>query len=61
MFSDWKKPPCKFTPDNESIKKDIAFYRSLGFENIGSFACYLGEDYEKLWGEADYSAFEKTN
>ena len=60
MFSNWEKPPRKFTPDNESIKKDIAFYQSLGFENIGSFACYLGEDYEKLWGKADYSAFEKN-
>lgn len=61
LLSKWKKPPLKFTPDNAIIKKDIDFYTSLGFENIGSFACFLGEDYEKLWGEADYSAFKKIS
>lgn len=59
FLSKWKKPPLKFTPDNEIIKKDIEFYKDLGFRNIGSFACYLGDDYEKLWGEVDYSAFKK--
>lgn len=60
LLSDWKKPPLRFTPDNESIKKDIQFYKQLGFYHIGAFACFLGEDYEKLWGAADYSAFKKN-
>lgn len=60
FLSNWKKPPRKFVPDNEIIKKDIEFYKNLGFDNIGSFACFLGDDYEKLWGEVDYSAFKKN-
>jgi len=60
MFSQWKKPVVSFTPNNELIQQDIAFYRSLGFENISSFACFLGEDYEEMYGEPDVSAFQKN-
>ncbi|MBQ0125434.1 MAG: DUF4838 domain-containing protein [Clostridiales bacterium] len=55
MFSDWKKPPKKFVPEKDVIKDDIAFYKELGFENVSSFACFLGEDYEELFGEPDVS------
>lgn len=58
MFSKWKKPPVKFTPNNEIIKKDIAFYSDSGFEEIRSFACFLGADYEALYGKPDLSAFK---
>lgn len=58
MFSSWKKPPQKFLPDNQLIQKDIVFYRQLGFETIASFACFLGMDYEELFGEPDVSAFK---
>ena len=57
-FSSWKKPPKPFRADDELIKNDIDFYASLGFDNIASFACFLGEDYEALYGEVDISAFE---
>ncbi len=57
-FSSWKKPPQPFSPDNALIREDIGFYASLGFDNIASFACFLGEDYEALYGNADISAFE---
>lgn len=57
LFSGWKKPPQRFEPKNQFIPDDIAFYRELGFEDISSFACYLGEDYEALYGEPDISAF----
>lgn len=58
-FSHWKKPPAKFTEHPELVRSDVAYYRSLGFENISSFACYLGDDYEELWGEAEITAFVK--
>jgi hypothetical protein len=58
MFSGWKKPPKAMTVDNEMLIDDVDFYRELGFENIGSFACYLGSDYEGLHGEPDLSAFK---
>lgn len=56
-FSAWKKPPRPFAADGALIREDIGFYASLGFDNIASFACFLGEDYEALYGEADISAF----
>lgn len=60
MFSNWKKPPKKFTPDNERIAKEIDFYRSLGVGNVTSFACYLGADYEALYGSPDFSAINRV-
>lgn len=60
MFSNWKKPPKKFTPDNERIAKEIDFYRSLGVGNVTSFACYLGADYEALYGVPDFSAINRV-
>lgn len=60
MFSNWKKPPKKFTPDNERIAKEIEFYRSLGVGNVTSFACYLGADYEALYGAPDFSAINRV-
>lgn len=60
MSSNWKKPPKKFTPDNERIAKEIDFYRSLGVGNVTSFACYLGADYEALYGAPDFSAVKSA-
>lgn len=57
LFSNWKKPPKAFVPDNDLIRDDIAFYLGKGAEYISSFACFLGEDYEELYQEADLSAF----
>ena len=56
LFSKWKKPPAKFTPDNEKIQNEIEIYRKFGFKDIASFACFLGEDYAALYGEPDLSA-----
>lgn len=56
-FSSWKKPPKPFRADGERIKDDIDFYASLGFDNIASFACFLGEDYEALHGDVDIASF----
>lgn len=58
-FSKWKKPPKQFIPNAELIQNDIKFYEGLGFEEITSFACFLGDDYEELYGEPDISAFTK--
>ena len=56
LFSKWKKPPVAFSPDNDAIRLDYAFYRNLGFPTLSSFACFLGEDYVALYGEPDLSA-----
>ena len=57
LFSGWKKPPKKFVPDNVKIKKELAEYEKLGFQTAATFACFLGEDYEELYGVPDISGF----
>ena len=57
MYSDWKKPEKKFIQDKRRIEEDIKRYLDYGFEYISSFACYLGPEYEKLYGQPDISAF----
>ena len=57
LFSGWKKPPKEFKADGEKIKKEVTEYNRLGFETISTFGCFLGEDYEELFGEADISDF----
>ena len=60
LFSNWKPDNIqRLTPDNDLIRDDIKYYNSLGFDYISTFACYLGEAYEKLYGEADISGFVK--
>lgn len=51
LFSGWKKPPKQLNPNFEVMHADIKWYFDHGFEEIASFACYLGPDYEALWGE----------
>lgn len=50
LYSNWTKPPRLFTLDEEVMKRDTAFYASLGFECVTSFGCYLGPDYRRLYG-----------
>ena len=57
LFSKWKKPPVRLNVDREQTVKEIREYADLGFENIATFGCFLGEDYDALYGEADISAF----
>lgn len=53
LFSRGMKEPRKFSPDAEEIRSEIRIYRELGFENMGSFACRLDEEYERLHGDVD--------
>ncbi len=50
LFSGWKKPYVKLPFNRGILEKDIAFYRSKGFERITSFGCFLGEEYAKEFG-----------
>ena len=60
LFSGWKKPPKEFKADTAAIKKEVPEYAELGFEIISTFGCFLGEDYDELYGEADISAFTEA-
>lgn len=59
LFSNWTKPPKQFKLDAEAMAHDVEFYKSLGFEEITSFGCYLGPDYEALYGKADLTEYGK--
>ncbi len=60
LFSRWKKPPARFVLNEEAMRADIVDYRKMGFDRISTFACFLGEDYEELYGEADILPFSKA-
>ena len=57
MYSNWTRPPKPFTLDEAVMEKDAAYYRSLGFEEITAFGCFLGPDYDELYGEVDLTRY----
>lgn len=57
LFSKWKKPPVAFEVDKAVLQADFQYYTELGFCDIASFACFLGGDYEELYGPPDISDF----
>lgn len=60
LFSRWKKPPALFVLDESAMRRDVSEYREMGFSRASTFACFLGEDYEELYGEADIGPFSKA-
>ena len=60
LFSRWKKPPARFTLDEAAMRRDVSEYREMGFARASTFACFLGDDYEELYGEADILPFAKV-
>ncbi len=57
MYSGWKKPPKAFTPNPPIIAADGAYYKSMGFRDLSTFACFLGYDYRPLHGMPDVTPF----
>lgn len=57
LFSGWTKPPKPFRLDGETMKRDLEYYASLGFEEVTSFGCYLGPDYDELYGEVSLKEY----
>lgn len=51
MYSGWVRPPKRFALDTEVMKRDVDYYTALGFSSITSFGCYLGPDYDELYGK----------
>ena len=60
LFSRWKKPPARFVLDEEAMQRDVREYREMGFARASTFACFLGNDYEELYGEADILPFARA-
>lgn len=56
-FSNWTRPPKPFTLNRAVLERDAAFYDKFGFELITSFGCYLGPDYDALYGPTDLNAY----
>ena len=57
LYSHWKKPPAEFRLNEPTMRDDIKEYRRMGFEGISTFACFLGRDYNELYGEVDIKPF----
>ena len=57
MYSGWKKPPKEFFLNREALEQDIAGYKKSGAQQIASFACFLGPDYEALYAPVDITPF----
>lgn len=60
LFSRWKKPPARFVLDEAAMRRDVSEYREMGFARASTFACFLGDDYEELYGEADILPFARA-
>ncbi len=60
MYSNYTKPPKLLRGNAEQTKKDIAFYKALGIRDITTFACYLGQDYEAIYGEPDIKTYAQS-
>ena len=60
MYSRWKKPPAKFVLNEENMRRDVEAYRSMRFDKISTFACFLGKDYEDLYGDVDITPFARA-
>ena len=56
-FSLHKKPFRKLQFDPEIMKRDVAYYRSSGFEVITSFACWTGREYQAEYGSPDFNTY----
>jgi len=61
LFSKWTKPEKRFAVNKAVLEKDLAWYKAKGFDEIASFACYLGPGYEKQWGAPDLTAFRRDS
>lgn len=50
LFSKWKKPAKEIHICEETIRKDIQFYKEQEFEYITTFGCFLSDDYMEDYG-----------
>ena len=60
LFSKWKKPPAEFKVNKSAMTQDLIDFSGFDFDTVCSFACFLGDDYEALYGAPDVSDFTDT-
>ena len=60
LYSNWTKPPVKFELNEAQMVADIREYRECGFDEIATFACFLGSDYNELYGDVDITPFAEN-
>jgi hypothetical protein len=56
-FSQWAKPWRKLQFDPEIMSRDVAYYHSLKFESMTTFACWLGKEYQQEYNPPDFMAY----
>lgn len=57
LFSHWTRPPQKFVLNEAAMRAEASEYIADGFDIISTFACFLGDDYEQLYGDFDIAPF----
>ena len=57
MFSGWKKPVRKIPVSGKVVAADLAFYRSVGFRNIGQFGVWFDGAYVREFGDGPLCRF----
>ncbi len=58
-FSEFIEPYRKMQFDSEIMRRDMEFYKELGFRNFTSFACAIDLEYSKRYGDFDLSDYCK--
>ncbi len=57
LFSNWTNPPRAFKPEAAVIASDFEYYSALGFSDLSTFACYLGQNYRERFGDPNIKPF----
>lgn len=57
LYSDWSGTPARFCADTDAFLRDAERYREMGFSELATFACYLGDDYAGRYGEPELTGF----
>ena len=60
MFSRWQRPAVRLPFDEETMRRDVDYYRSLGIGSVTSFACYLDDAYVQRHGMPPVEAYADT-
>lgn len=61
LLSSWRKPPQLFHINLSTICEDVSYYEALGIERVTSFACYLGDEYVRLYRQKpDIAAYGRA-
>jgi hypothetical protein len=60
MFSHWRKPAVKLPFSEQIVRRDVAFYRAMGFERFSTFGVYIDAEYVRRFGSPPLEAYGRA-